>query len=365
MLTADYLDILPAPILDLYEKYSQSVINDIARRIGNLDYASAAWQVQRLSESGLLYETILERISELAGTSERELRRIFEKAGVKAVAFDNAIYKAAGIQTLPLNLSPQMLNVLVAGLNRTNGTLRNIAMTTALTGQNAFIEATDLAYQQVITGAFDYNTAIRQAVYSAADQGLSVIYYPSGRHDQLDVAVRRAVLTGVNQTTMQVSEARADELGADLVQTSAHIGARPSHQEWQGKVFSRSGRSDKYPDFVESTGYGTVTGLAGINCRHSWYPFFEGLSKNAYPDLGPYKGEPVQYNGRELSQYEATQQQRAIEREIRRAKRRAEAVRAAGLDDTIEVSTVRRLQAKMRDFIQQTELDRQYAREQI
>ena len=365
MLTANDLDILPAPILELYEKYSQSVINDIARRIGNLDYASAAWQMQRLSESGALYEAILEQISELTGVTEAELKKVFDKAGVKAVAFDNAIYKAAGIQTLPLNLSPQMLQVLAAGLNRTNGTLRNITMTTALTGQNAFIEATDLAYQQVVTGAFDYNTAIRNAVYSVADDGLSVIYYPSGRHDKLDVAVRRAVLTGVNQTAAQISEARMNDFGVDLVQTSAHIGARPTHEIWQGKIFSRSGTHPKYPDFVKETGYGTVTGLCGINCRHSYYPFFEGLSKNAYPDLEAYKGEPVQYNGRELSQYEATQQQRAIEREVRRAKRRAEAVKAAGLDDSVEISVVRRQQARMRDFIRQTGLDRQYVREAV
>lgn len=365
MLTAHDLDILPAPILKLYEKYSQTVINDIARRIGNLNYSSASWQMQRLSEAGSLYEDILEKISELTGQSEQELHKIFEQAGGRAVKYDNAIYEAAGLKPLPLNLSPASLNVLVAGLNRTNGTLQNITRTTALTGQNAFIEATDLAYQQIITGSFDYNTAIRQAVNSVADEGLSVIYYPSGRKDQLDVAVRRAVLTGANQTAADITMVNADELGVDLVQTSAHIGARPSHEIWQGRVFSRSGTHPKYPDFVEGTGYGTVTGLCGINCRHSFYPYIEGLSSDSYPDLEPYKGEPVEYNGQELSQYEATQQQRAIERQIRKAKRRAEAVKEAGLDNSDELTRVMNLQAKMRDFTRQTGLSRQYVRESI
>ena len=191
---------------------------------------------------------------------------------MRALAFDDAIYQAAGLNPLPLNLSPAMTQVLVAGLQRTQGTMRNLTLTSAIDAQNLFTDAADLAYMQVSSGAFDYNTAIRQAVESVAEQGLGVIHYASGRREHLDVAMRRAVLTGVNQTAGQLQWARADEMGCDLVETSAHIGARntgtgpANHEGWQGRVFSRSGKHPKYPDFVAETGYGTGPGLCGWNC---------------------------------------------------------------------------------------------------
>jgi len=134
-------------------------------------------------------------------------------------------------------------------------------MSTAVDAQHAFIEAADLAYLQVTSGAFDYISAIRNAVTGLAERGLETVVFP-GRRDALDVAVRRAVLTGVAQTTGELQLHRADEMGCDLVETSAHVGARPSHAVWQGRVFSRSGKSDQYPGFVESTGYGTPGGCA-------------------------------------------------------------------------------------------------------
>lgn len=274
MLTADYLDSLSDSTVELYENFQQSVINDLVRRLIKLGSptATAAWQMQRLSEAGFVYEDIIKKIAEITGQSEKELIRLFNKAGVKATTFDNAIYKAAGLDPTPLNLSPMMYNVLVAGINKTAGSMRNLTLTTAISGQEAFLRAADQAYMQVITGTFDYNTAIRNAVTEVGSSGLDVIYQATGHRDRLDVAMRRSVLTGVNQTVGQIKMAQMDEMGVDLVQTSAHIGARnkgtgpANHEGWQGKIFSRSGRSKRYPDFVQETGYGTVTGLMGINC---------------------------------------------------------------------------------------------------
>jgi hypothetical protein len=181
------------------------------------------------------------------------------------------------------------------------------------------------------------------------------------------------LLTGVNQTAGQLQLARADELGVDLVQTSAHIGARnkgvgpANHEGWQGKVFSLKGATKEYPNFEEVTGWGTVTGLGGINCRHSFYPFFKGISKNAYDQatLNDYASKTVTYQGEEISVYEATQKQRKIERDIREAKRVAATVEAAGLDTGDEKTVIRQLQAEMRSFVNQTGLNRQYPREQV
>lgn len=368
MLTANQLDALTDPILELYERYQATVINDIARRLAKLGKvtSASAWQMQRLIESGALYEFALAKIAKLTGMSEAVLREAFRKGGVQAMRFDDAIYRAVGLNPLPLNLSPVMAEVLAAGLRRTNGQLVNLTRTTALSARQAFERAADLAYMQITSGAFDYDSAIRQAVTELAADGLRVIHY-SGKRDLLDVAVRRAALTGVNQTVGDMQIARADEMGCDLVQVSAHVGARPSHAVWQGKIFSRSGTHPKYPDFATSTGYGTGPGLCGWNCRHSFYPFFEGVSEPAYTaaELRDYANRRVTYRGREMTVYEASQLQRGIERSIRRAKRVAGALEAAGLDATAARARVMHRQAQMRAFLRETGLRRQPEREQV
>jgi hypothetical protein len=156
-------------------------------------------------------------------------------------------------------------------------------------------------------------------------------------------------------------------MGVDLVQTSAHIGARPEHQAWQGQIFSRSGTDKRYPDFVTATGYGTVTGLGGANCRHSYYPYFKGISKNAYDQAtrNEYERKTVTYNGNKISAYDASQIQRKHERTIRYWKRQKMGLEAGGYDTTKESAKVREWQARLRDFIDKTKLDRQYVRERV
>jgi hypothetical protein len=143
-------------------------------------------------------------------------------------------------------------------------------------------------------------------------------------------------------------------------------------------VFSVSGAHPNYQNFKQVTGYGTGPGLCGWNCRHSFFPFFEGLSDPAYsPDkLREYNDKKVTYNGAEMSLYDATQQQRHIERQIRRWKREdnAMAVAANSATDPTEKAALFRAswdahdktlhwQSVQRDFIKQTDLRRDYFRE--
>ena len=216
------------------------------------------------------------------------------------------------------------------------------------------------------SGAFDYKTAVKRAVDDLASKGIKAIRYPSGHTDTLEVAARRAVLTGVNQTASKLQIARADEMGCDLVETTAHPGARPSHAEWQGQVFSRSGRSPKYPAF-ERTGYGTGAGLCGWNCRHSFYPFFEGLSDRAYSRsyLDDINARDIDYRGKKYSRYEINQQQRALERRVRAAKRKYLAEDAAGLDTSAAAAELNNARQKLKAFVQATGGRTDSARESV
>ena len=323
MLTPEYLQRLPDSVAQLYAQAEADILADMARRINGFDMfiPAAQYQMERLEEMGALRKNIVSELSRLTGKSRKEIAAIMREAGVETLAADEKIYQAAGLVGKS-ELSPAVQEVLNAGLQKTNGLFRNLTRTTANTATRQFENALDRAYMQVTSGAFDYNTAVRSAIKSLAKQGVGAITYPSGHIDTLEVAVRRALVTGVNQTCLKMQEARADELGCDLVETTAHSGARPSHAEWQGQVFSRSGKSRKYPDFVKTTGYGTGEGLGGWNCSHSFYPFFEGLPRT-YSDslLDSYKAKGYEYNGKKMTEYEALQTQRGIERKLRRWKR--------------------------------------------
>lgn len=367
MLTPEYLQRLPDSVVELYAQAEADILADMARRINGFDLfiPSAQYQMERLEEMGALRKDIISKLSGLTGKSRKEIAAIMREAGVEALAADEKIYQAAGLVGKS-ELSPAVQEVLSAGLQKTGGLFKNLTKTTANTATKQFENALDRAYMQVTSGAFDTNTAVRSAIKHLAQQGVGAITYPSGHVDTLEVAVRRALVTGVNQTCLQMQEARADELGCDLVETTAHSGARPSHAEWQGQVFSRSGKSRKYPDFVQVTGYGTGEGLGGWNCSHSFYPFFEGLPRT-YSDklLSDYTAKNYEYNGKKMTEYEALQTQRGIERRLRRWKRENLAMKAAGQDTTESAVKIAQWQAVQKDFLAQTGLKRQRDREQI
>lgn len=368
MLSPEYLEQLPLNMIALYSQAEQDILADMARRIAAYDYwiPAADYQYQKLIAMGNFHGYVMTALSARTGKTRAELEKLMQEAGSKVLSFDTGIYKKHGLSPPPLAVSIELQRILQAGLKQTNGLFQNLTRTTANTAAGQFEEALDRAYMQIISGAFDYNTAIRMAVKDLSKQGVGAVKYPNGHMDTIEVAVRRAVVTGVNQTCAKMRLSLADEMGCDLVEVTAHAGARPAHAVWQGGIYSRSGSSLKYPDFESVTGYGTGAGLCGWNCRHSFYPYFEGSPRAYTPELLKKYGEKnYRYHGRRMTEYEASQQQRYIERQIRRWKREQGAMQAAGLPTSEAAAKVRQWQSTQRDFIRQTGLKRQYDREQI
>lgn len=369
MLKPKYIGSLPDKLIELYSQLEMDILAYMARRISTYDYyiPAAQWQRDKLIELGSFESWIIKALSRMTGKTEKEIKSLMKEAGMKALKFDDGVYKAAGLKTPPLSASPAMLDVLNAGIEKTNGLFENLTRTTANTATRQLEDTLDRAYMQITSGAFDRETAVRNAVKDLSRQGVGAVTYPSGKVDSIETAVRRAVVTGVNQTALKLQEARARQLGSNLVETTAHEGARPSHAVWQGKVFSLSGKDKKYPDFKSSTGYGTGAGLGGWNCRHSFYPFFEGISERAYTDedLKEYSAENIEYNGKKMTEYEASQIQRGFERKIRRWKREKKAMEAAGLPTEEASAKIKHWQEAEKDFLKQTGLKKQGGRSQI
>lgn len=365
MLKPSYLDQVPDRLIELYAEVEADIIADMCARLSKMDFIpSAEWQYKKLIEMGYVHDYILERLSAVSGVTKKELEQLMTNSGVQALKADSVIYNKAGLNAPVLNASPALQQVLQAGYENTKGLFENLTRTTANTATKQFENMLDKAWLQINSGAFDYNTAIKSAIKDLTSKGLAVIRYPTGHTDYLETAVRRAVVTGVNQTALKLQDALADELGSDLVETTAHSGARPSHAEWQGKVFSRSGTHPKYPDFKKVTGYGTGEGLGGWNCRHSFFPYFEGMEQvYTQSELDEMNAPKYEYNGEKLTEYEATQKQRAIERNIRRWKREKIGMESAGQPTDEAVAKLAKWRGIQKDFIEQTGLKRQFARE--
>lgn len=331
MLSPEYLATCVSILLGMMDEISNAVMADIARRLvkTNVLTESAEFQAERLLQSGLTLKEIQHTIANLSNLTDSEVKRIFDEANIENMESENLRAAIAGKTPLDHQANVAMGNLLSAHIRKTAGEVHNLTKTTASQGQNAFFRACTLANMQVSSGAFTYDYAIKNAIRQAA-RGSLTVQYPTGHIDKLDVAVRRAVLTGVNQSAAELNMMYADEIGTDLVEVTAHMGARPSHAVWQGGIYSRSGKNSNYPSFIESTGYGTGDGLCGWNCRHSFHAYYEG-SPRTYSDkyLDNLDATTYEYRGKAYTNYEAGQKQRAYERAIREEKRYLAGINAA------------------------------------
>lgn len=362
MLPPSYLDQMPDAFVKLLQQVEDEILQDVARRIGKMDTvtSTANWQLWRYQQTEALRNDIVKLLAKYSGKSEATIRRLLLQAATEAMEREDAIYYHYGMEPTPFEESAALNNLLDAGARQTCGTWSNLTATTANTVARAFERTLDAAWLKVSTGAFDYKTAVKQAVDSLADE-MPMVTYPSGHKDSIEVAARRAVLTGVNQTAGKLQVARADEMGVEFFETTAHGGARPSHAEWQGRRFHRGGAVDykgrHYPDFEAATGYGTGAGLCGWNCRHTFFAVFPELGDPpqwTQEQLRELNARNIEWNGKKYTAYEISQMQRARERNVRRWKKRYLAEDAAGLDTTDAAVRLKAARQSLAEFAQAT-----------
>lgn len=305
----------------LYANLELDIIEEIATRIANFGYANTVVinDIKIAQEMGILYQDIVELVAEYNNTSYEEVNRIFTEASETSLSYDDEIYKEAGLDPKPLAQSESIKQIMNAAIQRTSGNLQNLCMTTANTAQTQFYNAINSAYMFTSTGVKSYTQAILDEIKNISKQG-AIIQYPSGARRSVESAVRMNVITAINQNCGKLQELRADELGWDLMEITAHSGARPEHARWQGKIVSRSGKKGYLN--LRDIAYGEVTGFKGVNCRHDWHPYLEGSARTySQEQLNAWKNEKVEYNGKKISKYEATQIQRKMERQIRNDKK--------------------------------------------
>lgn len=366
----EVLDALPEELAELFRALEITLLEEICSRLKLRDELNevTVQDIKALRSHGIDLKEIENAIRKATGISEKKLNELIDDVVERNQKYYTELIALAHI-TQPETLVS--VEDTWAIYEQTKQTMRNITRSmgflvdagrTMLPPAKSYQWALDNAVMQVQRGAINYNQAIKTAVKQLADSGLKVVDYESWHRDQIDVAARRAVMTGVNQICAKYTEQSAQYLETPYFEVSAHAGARDkpgpspwsSHKDWQGKVYSiRAG--DIYPSIYDVCGLGAVDGLEGANCRHRRNVWVEGVSERTYTDeqlahidddLG------CDFDGKKYTAYEATQMQRRVEREARKLKREKAAYKAAGLheDETAVNIRLRRLNAKYKAF---------------
>lgn len=320
----------------LHEYIIREIIRRMLVRLGRgADYlltSSDNWRIRVLQDSGYLLDDIQREIANRTGFQLREIQEAFEQAGIDALAYDDALYRQAGLSPVPLRQSPQLIRIMERGYRATEQQWRNFTRTTAHTAQQVFIRECDTAYQKVASGAVAYTQAVREAVAAAVKDG-AVVYWTDAagkvtHRDTIETATARAVRTGISQMAGNISLARMEEMDWDIILVSAHEGARigdggenpGNHMWWQGKYYSRTGKDTRFPDFYEATGYGTGEGLCGYNCRHSFGSGTGDSESNPYANFSNEESKKIE---------ERDRRQRELERRVRHTKSEVAALKTA------------------------------------
>lgn len=251
MLQPSAYETLPLKVSRQINSLSNWTIQDIARRINAAQKitATADYQLYRLHDIKEFDEAFKSELAIATGSTISEIEALFIEAAKEAHAWDKAIYEAQGVTFVPYERNPLLQQMVRAQAAQTRGTFENLTRTTGFRNAKGefmqpreyFTRTLDNVTTQVSQGVRTYDEAIKSAVKEMVDSGLRSVDYESGRTDKLEVAVRRAVLTGIHQLAGQVTWNNIDQLGCTLVETSAHATARPEHQVWQGKRFALNG----------------------------------------------------------------------------------------------------------------------------
>ena len=366
----ELLDAMPEELAELFRSLEDTLLDEICSRLKLADQFNevTVQDIRALRSHGIELKDIEKAIRKTTGISEKKLKELLDDVAERNQKYYTDLIDLAHI-TQPETLVS--IEDTWAIYEQTKQTMRNLTRSmgflvdagrTMLPPAKAYQWCCDSAVMQIQSGAISYNQAIKSAVRQLAQSGLKVVDYESGHRDQIDVAARRAVMTGVNQICAKYTEQSAEYLETPYFEVSAHSGARDkpgpspwsSHKDWQGRVYSIRA-NDIYPSIYEVCGLGAVDGLEGANCRHRRFPWVEGVSERTYTDeqlAHIDDGLGCTFDGKTYTAYEATQEQRRVEREVRKLKREKAAYKAAGLREEEQAVNIRlrRLNAKYKAF---------------
>jgi len=366
MLTPEYLNLIEFnEVVEIYNRLNIEITADIIDRMSKMQDITATTKMQleilKQTNSTEIFNETLEKTSMLTAETKEALRTLFEDMAKEDIQGYKELYQ---YRNKPFRLSEHQYKIINQGLKQTNRLLKNMTNTIAFQSKQAYVESVDNAYMKVVSGAFDYNTAIKQSVQELANKGIT-LKDKLGRNVQLEVAVRRNVLSGIHETANNINRDIEEDLGCNGYEVTAHIGARPTHAEEQGKQFAiNSKEAQEYNVGLWSE----VESLwSEYNCRHTYFGIILGISEPIYSnkELKDFKNATVTLNGKKVPYYEATQKQRQLENAIRKQKRTVQTLEKANQNSVLQEAKLAQLQRQYTKFCKETGLEKDYARLEV
>ncbi|MEK4003016.1 phage minor capsid protein [Bacillus sp. FSL K6-2822] len=321
------------------------------------------WRIVQLNKLGKLNQQQMNTVSRYSGKMAEEVRNMLEGAGFTAVEQHEPLYQEA-VQTGSLASAPAMhtsaalIGILNTYEQQALDTLNLVNTTMLKQSQQVYLDILNKTVGKLLGGVITPQQALRQTVFEWSQRGIPALIDKAGRRWGVEGYVSMCARSTSQNVANGMQDERMREYKVDLCEVSSYPGARPKCFEDQGKIYSLSGKHPKYKP-LSSTSYGEPDGLFGINCSHIRYPYIEGLSTQRY-----FPHEDIEENRRI---YKQSQQQRAIERRIRKSKREVRVMEALGDQEGVNIAKnkVSQQQSVMRDFIKNTKRTRRYDREKL
>lgn len=362
-MTQGQLEKIPLPFEKVMSELEFRIMAEIVRaiKINDFSTSTADIQIHSLIRLGKSEKEIKKYIKEALKASDEKMEKIFSDDVYKEYYGYRRAYDASGMEQIPFEKNLELQKLISAVKEQTKDTFKNMTnsmgfvIKNTVTGRTKNKALTEFyrdtlteAVMDIASGAVSYDKALSRAINVMTNSGLRWIDYGSGVHNRIDVAARRAVMTGFRQIQGKINEQAAQELGTNSYEVTYHIGARPSHQVWQGKVYT-------YEELMSVCGLGTVTGLHGANCYHDYNAFIPGVSVRTYTDtqleeMMKEENRLREYNGKKYTTYDALQEQRKMERSMRKTRQDIKLLQEGKAGDDMVMLKKAKYQGQMQQY---------------
>ena len=343
---------LAAPMADTYNRLEEMLLCHIAEQLAanpdTLINATSQWRIKMLAQMGRLTADTAKIIAQMTGKAPEMVE------SVVSAAVDEVLdeYGLELTDKLSDNISQSLKNydlqAVKSKYNQVNTVMQYKAKQLytksvngvadrferikqkALENSQEYLDVLNKNAMAVVVGEKSRTEALRETIAEMNKKGIPAFVDASGREWSPEAYINMDIRNTAKNSALAAEFASLDELGQDVILVSSHSGARPKCFPYQGKFYSRSGKSGTITDAkgqtysyspLKDTSFGEPDGLFGINCGHR----MRGVSD------GTFINREKAYSEKENSEeYEQVQRQRQKERQIRKEKTHADMLEAAG-----------------------------------
>lgn len=353
-------------VIDIYENIENELLLKIVEHFKyNEEFLNSDhWRIKKLEEIGLFNKEVINYIAKATKKTPEQIKKALEDIGYNNFNID-VLNKA--FEGNKLKINPNILTqnktfdtIINSVYDEVSEKFINMSSKIAEATRNAYLDIVEETYLKTTMGTHSYQEAIREAINKLSNSGIKTLVYKTIDKDNkitgvrtydIEATARREILTGARQVNLKLNETIINELEPEYLYLSEHLRCRPTHFDWQGTIIKKE-------DLVPVTDYGDVAGLGGINCAHYFEPYFGSARNNELKSISKEEA---------LKNYNISQQQRYLERGVRKWKRKAEMFKKNADDDAYKKSQmkVKEWQQRNSEFCKDNNVKRDFTREYV